>query len=167
MLLKHVWMPVSESDRPAEHWPVAGSQDVPPALQTWACRSDNPTNSPTWSGICQEERENGIIWGFNCAEPPHTSCWLTSLWERIPEASSWCLPSTSCRKTRRCKRPGMEKPLKLESHTVSDIMWSWWWFFDQSRTHPGRRSPTEELRRTRHRSVWCTPDRRWSPEPST
>lgn len=30
-----------------------------------------------------------------------------------------------------------------------------------------RRSPTEELQKTRRRSVWCRPDQRWSREPST
>lgn len=68
-----------------------------------------------------------IYWRF---QPPHTSFWLTSLWERILEASSWCLPSASCRKTRRCKRPGMEKPLRLEwqsrfRHSVVLVVVCW------------------------------------------
>lgn len=33
--------------------------------------------------------------------------------------------------------------------------------------YPGKRSPREVPQRTKHHFVWCTPDRRWSQEPST
>lgn len=45
------WVSHAGFDWPVEHWPAAGSPNVPPALQMWVCRWDDPASSPAWSDI--------------------------------------------------------------------------------------------------------------------